>query len=383
MSPRDALLMLGLAVALAATSGCAASGTDSSGEAYYSGRPDEAERRLLSLIERDPESRALAFNELGIIALDRRDLDLAYQRFLEADRVMGAFTSTDLQEVGAIVGPESSKIWRGDPHEKAMNAYYLGIVSLLRGVDDNALAGFKNAIFVDSSLAEAYECDFAPAWFLEGWCYRRLGDESMATRSLARARELAPSCAALAEGNHGNLVVVVDVGRGPTKRSVGAHGEAISFVEHAGDSGPIEVELDGRPLGHAELAGDLFFQATTRGGRVFDYVLAGKAIYKSAAHDAGLFTILHSDHVKKQRRNATFLAGFALLLSSFLMNAEADSRHWTTLPAGIQLFRATVPPGRHEIRIAPADGWHVAGPTTQTIDVPSDGDVFVWQRVLP
>jgi len=376
-------LALRIAFALCAPVACSAPGTGEAGRHYYAGRPAAAEQLLLDRSARDPDARALFANELGILALDRRDLDAAYQRFLEADRIMNAFAATDAKEIGAIVGAESSKVWRGDPYEKAMNSYYLGIVSLLRGDGGNALAGFKNAVFVDSSRDEQYDCDFAPAWFLEAFAHERMGDATMAARGRARAAELAPACPATAADNLGNLVVVVDVGRGPTKANAGAHGEATRFLDHPAAPAVVDVRVDGRSIGSAAEAGNVHFQATSRGGRVFDRVLRGKAIYKSGARAAGIGALLMADDVPDKFRSATMIGGLALLLSSFTVSAEADTRHWTSLPARVQLFRGSLAPGEHEIEIVPSDGWRVAGPRVERVSIPERGAAFVYQRILP
>jgi hypothetical protein len=397
MALRSALPLLALGAAA-----CVAPGTDAAGSAWYAGRSQDAERQLLALEEKCPDGRALYQCELGVVALDRFDLDVAYRRFLEADLIMGSFSESDSKEIAAILGTEAAKVWKGDPYEQAMNSWYLGIVNLLRGVDDNALAGFKNAVFVDSARDESFSCDFAPALFLEGVSYERLGDAAMAERSLARARELAPSCSALAEGNRGNVIVVLDVGRGPTKANVGAHGEGISYVDHPVQPASIDVIADGERLGATEVAGDVFFQATTRGGRVFDYVLQGKSIYKSTAQAAGMTTLFLADDLSHAHEGTALLVGGALLLSSLLVDARADTRHWTTLPARVHLFRGSLPPGVHEIEIVPAAGWRVVGSSRQVIDVPDPGSgpvaasgrvpgseqgpvhspVVVWRRVL-
>src|SRR5262249_40679953 len=199
----------------------------------------------------------------------------------------------------------------GEPYEKSMNAYYLGIVELLRGVDDNARAGFKNSIFLDSSNAgEQYQCDFAPAYFLEGFTSARLGDSTVWNEDLTKARDLVPGAAVFQAETTGNLVVIVDVGRGPSKVNAGAHGEAIRFVEHPEKPARIDVVADGKTLGEVEHAGgDVYFQATTRGGRVFDRILKGKAIYKSAAQAAGITTLAMANEFGERGEKAALITG--------------------------------------------------------------------------
>jgi tetratricopeptide (TPR) repeat protein len=375
--------VLALAAPPLLAAACAQHDTRAAGHAYYAGQPGEARRQLSDLLDSDSEGRALYLNELGVIDLDEGRLEDAYREFNEAGRIMGAFEGANLKEVGAIVGEESSKIWRGDPYEKSMNSYYLGVIELLRGVNDNAYAGFKNAIFNDSSNAgEQYECDFAPAWFLEGYAMARLGDSATATNDFEKARALAPDCPALAAGSAGNLLVIVDVGRGPTKIAVGHHGEATRFLDHPERADHVTIVADGKAVGATRKAGDVYFQASTRGGRAFDAVLKGKAIYKSAAAAAGVTTLLLADEMKEKYQTGAVAVGIGLLLSSFLVSSTADTRHWTTLPAEVQLFRGKLTPGTHEIEVVPSAG-RMAGSGRWKIEIPATGDVVVYARTIP
>lgn len=371
-----------LAVLLAAAA-CASPGSGAAARSWYAGDRDRARSQLEEQLADDEEGRALYLNELGVLALERRDLAEALRLFTEAGQIMGAFGGSGSDALGAIVGSEASKQWRGDPHERAMNSYYLGIVNYLLGVHDNALAGFKNAIFNDSGQGEdAYDCDFAPALFLEGLSYRQLADPDMAERSFAAARQLVPGCPALAQEPRGNVVVVVDVGRGPSKIAVGSNGEQTRFIADAASPAAIEVLADGALQGPTSKAGDLYFQATTRGGRDFDSILATKSAVKSGAQVAGIGALLIADDLPRKHQGGALLAGAALLLTSLAVDAKADTRHWTSLPNEVQLLRLELPPGTHEVEIRPSSGWRVAGPVTQTVIVPTQGDALVYQRVL-
>jgi tetratricopeptide (TPR) repeat protein len=362
---------------------CAAHDTRAVGHAYYSGQRDEARRQLNELLDSDSDGKALFLNELGVLDLEEGRLDDAYREFNEAGQIMGAFEGSNMKEVGAIVGQEASKIWRGDPYEKSMNSYYLGVIELMRGVNDNARAGFKNAIFNDSSNAgEQYQCDFAPAWFLEGFASALTGDADTEKSDYDKARELAPDCPALAAGNAGNLLVIADVGRGPTKIAVGAHGEATRFTDHPDRADHVEIRVDGKPFGATRKAGDVYFQASTRGGRAFDAVLKGKAIYKTAAAAAGITTLMMADSMKEKYQTGAVAVGIGLLLTSIFVSSAADTRHWTTLPAEVQLFRGTLTPGRHELEVVPSSG-RVAGVGRWTLEIPEKGDAVIWARTIP
>lgn len=372
-----------LALVAACATGCQAPGSLAAARAYYAGDPAGAQQQLEAQLASDEEGRALYLNELGVLALERRDLPEAQRLFEEAFHRMGAFDSDGLDATGAILGAEGSKEWRGDPYERAMNSWYLGLTYWLLGVHDNALACFKNSIFVDSSRGEdRFDCDFAPALFLEGLAYRAIGEREMARSSLTTAHELAPDCPALDPARPGNVVVVVDVGRGPTKTNAGEHGELTRFVEHPERPASIEVLVDGAPAGTTAVAGSVYFQATTRGGRDFDAILKTKSAVKSGSAAAGTAALLLADDVSKKRQAGMVAVGAALLLTSLAIRAEADTRHWTSLPNEVQLARLELPPGVHQIEIRPGAGWRVAGPIVQTVEVPPEGDALVYQRVL-
>jgi hypothetical protein len=370
-------------VLAAGSAGCSAPNSGDAGRAWYAGDSGTARTLLEERLQQDPEGRALFLNELGVLELERRDLAAAERRFSEAWRLMESLAGDGLDAVGAIVGAEGSKQWRGDPYERAMNSWYLGLVYWMRGVHDNALACFKNAVFVDSSRGEdRYDCDFAPALFLEGLAYRQLGESAMADRSMAAARELAPGCPALASGNDGNVIVIVEVGRGPTKVAAGEHGEKLRFVAHDEVPASVAVLVDGQPFGSLSRAGDVHFQASTRGGRDFDSILAAKSGIKKGTEVAGIGALLLADDVKRKHQGAVLAAGAALLLTSLAVRAEADTRHWTTLPHEVQLFRGTLPPGKHRFEVRPGSGWRFAGPAYEELEVPATGDLLVYQRIL-
>ena len=68
---------------------------------------------------------------------------------------MGNWSTSGSETFAAIVGSESSKTWKGDPYEKAMNAYYTGLLFYIRGEPDNARASFKKGILADGESGDS------------------------------------------------------------------------------------------------------------------------------------------------------------------------------------------------------------------------------------
>jgi hypothetical protein len=254
---------------------------------------------------------------------------------------------------------ESTKEWRGDPHELAMNSLYTALLYWLHGEHDNARAGAKAAILADSDSKEGYRSDLALSYWLAGRMSRRLGADADADGYYAQALEARRQAvghgadgeaepAVLLDPDHGNVVLVVDVGMGPEKYADGDYGSLARFrpalrPEHHG-----QVWVDGKPVGHTQVLADVFFQAITRGGRVMDGILKGKAVFKTGTMVAGA-VVLHQ--AAKHRSPEAAAVGGGLLLLSLLTSARADTRHLALLPATVQVLTLNLPPGEHDLRL--------------------------------
>jgi hypothetical protein len=105
---------------------------------------------------------------------------------------------------------------------------------------------------------------------------------------------------------------------------------------------------------------DLYFQATTRGGRVMDHILANKAVFKSATDtfgDAALISgaVLGSHQGRRSNVDEIGL-GLALagLVSKIVSSATvpaADVRTWDNLPQYLSFASFSLPPGQHAARV--------------------------------
>jgi hypothetical protein len=250
------------------------------------------------------------------------------------------------------MGEEAHKVWKGEPHERAMNAYYIGLASYILGDEDNGLAGFKNALFQDAGSSDpAHKSDFSPALYLQGRILSRRGNLEDAERSFEEARVRVPENPFLQDPSHaGNLLVIVDMGRGPEKVRRGVQGSRLAYFDHGGRVSPVKVHLDGETFQTASI-GDVFFQATTRGEREFGKVLYGKAVAREVAETGGLALLLAGLLGGRGSRDGRTLAtaGGALLLGSNLLRTGADTRHWGCLPREIHVFSADLKPGPHEV----------------------------------
>jgi hypothetical protein len=270
------------------------------------------------------------------------------------------------REARSLFAAERSKPFKGEPWERAMAYYYRGLLYL--GDDDyqNARAAFRGGELQDSVAEnEEFRADFALLDFLDGWSSQCNGDPQLAADAYRNVSALRPDWAAPAPAH--DYLVVIESGSAPKKIATGEHKEALRVAPGE----PLE-ELDTLQVGGAAVAPalseNIFFQASTRGGREFDAVLEGKAQYKEnteqAARSFGDVSLITMQVANQQLVQATTVsmtnpgmaqamraagtygqaaaAGFALLslassAASSAMHPEADTRYWASLPNAVQV----------------------------------------------
>jgi hypothetical protein len=394
MSRRPAIILIGLLAA-----GCA---TRLPPVPLYEFRAGELEVVRVFFEEQvregDVASGALFLNGLAQIELLMGETEDAWRHFRTAGRVMGNWQTSGSETFNAIVGSESSKTWKGDPYEKAMNAYYTGLLYLMRGEPDNARAAFKKGILADGETSEEkYQADFALLFWLAGRMSMHLGlrDEAADYFEEARqARAFAVAHGALGSSSNrflenpgaGNLICLVDMGLGPEKYAAGQGGAMAAFRPRGNRERWVEMYLNGQSLGRTEVMTDLYYQAVTRGGTEMEGIRQGKAVFKSVTGITGV--ILVNEGLKKSgdKGRDQVLVGLGFMLLSMLTDSSADVRHWTILPETVQVLTAEVPPGEHELRLEFMDDGgreipHLA--QDWTVEVPPDGEGIYLFRSLP
>jgi hypothetical protein len=308
------------------------------------------------------------------------DVAAAHRYFREAYDDLEDLSATHGETVAATVGPERTKRWKGDPYERVMNAYYLGVTYWLRGEVDNAAASFKAGLLRDADSAQGWaQSDFALLDLLLGMAQKDARHEDRGAFALKRAQELVPALDA-AKAADANVLVVIDAGLVAQKVARGAHGSQAGFRPRDYAVRGAAVTAGGAELGRSVQAADLLVQATTRGRKTLDDVNTGKAVVKDAAVVTGGVLLGRAD----EGREAA--VGAAILAAGLLLPAEADVRQWDTLPGEVHVFVAKLAPGRHTIRVEPRDasGRPVAG-TDRTFDVNVSAErvAFLWMRAAP
>ncbi|MEL7238723.1 MAG: tetratricopeptide repeat protein, partial [Planctomycetota bacterium] len=161
--------------------------------AYYRGDFNAAIERLQPLSEETNENFVLNNMRLGAAALAAGDLDTAERAYFQAYEALNAAGVNNTARTAATVFlNERFKVWLGEPYERAMANFHLGLVYYLRGDFANARGAFENALFKlrryadDDDAADNFreqESTFAVAHYMLGRCWLQLGREDLAASS--------------------------------------------------------------------------------------------------------------------------------------------------------------------------------------------------------
>src|SRR5437762_13855393 len=156
---------------------------------------------LLRPLAKQPNEDFVLNNcRLGSAGMASYHFDEAESAFLKAYEVINSVgVNEGGRSLGAVLVDEKIKIWKGEPYERAMANFYLGLVYYIRHDYNNARAAFENALFKLRDYGEGsdnrdqyrrVESDFALACIMLGRCYVRLGREDLARANFDRAVEL-------------------------------------------------------------------------------------------------------------------------------------------------------------------------------------------------
>ncbi len=345
------------------------------------------------------ENLALVLNVLAQCEQMEGNREAAFRHFGEAGRIMGNWQTSGGETFGAVVGSEGSKTYKGDPYEKAMNAFYLALNYLWRGEPDNARAALKKGILADAEVGdEKFQADNPLLFWMAGRMSRLMGRGPDAADFFAEANTA--NAFAMAHGSRGdesgqvlnrpadgNLVLLVECGLGPEKYNAGNMGELARFRPRWHPAQRCFVVIDGRSLGETTVLADVDYQARTLGGTEMEGIRAGKAVFKTTAVIAGeTLLLLAANERNRERQQTQAIIGGGLLLLGLLTSSEADIRHWPTLPSTVQAFTASVPPGAHTLELRFADAVGTPLPDlhqTWSIEVSNGTESYYLFRSLP
>jgi tetratricopeptide (TPR) repeat protein len=360
---------------------------------YYVGDYAAARQALEPISKNTDENFVLNNVRLGSTALAQNDLSEAEAAFLRAYEVINSLgVNNGGRSLGAALVDEKIKIWKGEPFERAMTNFYLGLIYYTEGDYNNARAAFENALFklrdysdTDSQEKDQYrevESNFILARYMLARSYQRLGREDLAQANFKRLVDLRPDLAAFANYDRNlksNVLLVVDYGYGPQKvtNRDGTFVGVAPLPQQVGPPPRPTILVDGQVADvYAPPLVDLIALAQDRKWQDIDTIRAIKSVVGSGLIAGGAYETLASGRRTNQE------VGLALIAAGLILKAtsQADVRIWEMLPRSTYVVPLTLPPGKHDITIAfPRSGG--VRETFPGIDAPETGEKTYYFRM--
>ena len=340
--------------------------------AYVDDKPDELQRHFYVMLTQGERNKTLNDMRIGLASIELGKYELAEQLFDDALlRIESIYANNEkAAQARQLFVKELVKDFKGEPYERTMAYYYRGLLYLRDGDFDNARASFKGGMLQDAFAEEDQNrADFALMPYLEGWASKCVGNTSNAQDDFKEFREL--NSAAPIPSDTDNLLVLAEVGTSPVKISAtdpnSAKPRYLKFTHYESSTHVrVTAGLDQRQgsavatdAGQIE---DIYRQASTRGGRAFDSILAGKAQFQAGANVVAGTALVGAGvaatyAAQRNDRDAAVAAG-VLLLTAVIAKAaaeatepNADTRYWDNLPDKVLGATLQVSPGVTDVKV--------------------------------
>ncbi len=307
---------------------------------------------------------------VGLVALKQNQPNDAKALFEAAMPAAGQILQADASTrmAQSLFSPENVKGFHGEPYERAMGWFYRGLIYWMDGEPANARACFRTAQLMDA-LAEKHEhrADWVMLDYLDGFITAKLGKDGSA--ALQRAREHAGAIALPDYNPAANTLLVLQTGFGPVKESGGDVGEALVYAGGHSDVAQIRITVAGQTV-TTPIFDNLTVQASTRGSRAMDLVLARKATVKKVGDtigDVGTVPGVVLVDYEDTRDAGLALLGVGLV-GKFIGNSvepRADTRTWNNLPQHLSFAALNLPVGEHPATVDFIDATGAALPDRQ------------------
>jgi len=371
-------------VVLALLSGCAEDQViDQAVSDYVIGDYANARNLLRPLADKTDENFVLNNCRLGSVDLADYHINDAQKDFLRAYEVINSVgVNNGGRTLGAIALDEEIKIWKGEPFERAMANFYLGLTYYIQQDYPNARGAFENALFKlrdygeEGDKGDQYtqvESNFALGFLMLGKCYQRLDRPDDAQKMFDQAIQYRPELRELANfdvNQKSNVLLVIDFGYGPYKQK-NVDGAIVGFAPTPAEAGPVPrpmIVVDGQTLDLEHMNRppvDLLALAQDRRWQSIDTIRVVKSALGTGLIAAGAYEGLRQ-HSDPGLALGLIAAGVVLKATS-----QADVRQWEMLPRTTFILPVSLPPGTHDLAInfpaavGMSQTWHgIVAPST-------------------
>jgi len=333
---------------------------------------------------------ALESLRLGSAAIAAGQYAEAKQAFRDAVGILDSFhTNTDLQKWAALVGQETVKVFKGEPYERAMAHYYLGLLYYAEADYGNASACFRNALFKlkvydeqnDLQTDDAAESELGIAWYLLARCRQRMNDVENSKRCFQYASEASGAAAhwvsEFALNAKSNVVLIIETGKGPYKTPYGPNAVLADLNPIFASRAVIpDVWIDGHQAPAPAQLVNLRRIAAKRKWQTLDTIRYVKGFLSSG------IAVQQLQATGALERSILNVVGTALGAG-----VSYDIRHWELMPESIFVLPLALAPGSHTLKIIYRDTrdselpWHTQ--EYGQVDVTAAKERLLWVRCGP
>ncbi len=352
--------------------------------AYLSDKPVVLRPHFRALKLETDRNAILNHMKIGYKAYEQGLTDMARSSFeIVRNDISSIYADNDTaQKARSLWYEEGMKKFRGEPYERAMAYYYSGLLFMQDGDWENARACFKSAVLQDAFAEEdQHRCDFGLFFFLEGLASKAAGDEAMARDAIESLKLIRPAFDLDVDKN---AVIIVETGYAPRKLADGpGHSELKFFRGKHFEEEKVEISINHGGFVPMLPMEDIYWQASSRGGRPVDKILEGQAVFRQTHYEAGqtlgdvsstvvmAAPLFDNSGTVSAIGGAIGLIGVANLAAAQSARPRADTRCWDNLPDTVHVYTANLDDGKNVItcRFMDNQGKLVSSPARQTMQV--------------
>ena len=347
--------------------------------------------------EQTANAKVLQWMELGVEAFKARQFNRTEMLFDNALlNIESVYADNEAaSKARSLWYSEDNKDFKGEPYERSMAYYYRGLTYLYRSEYDNARASFLGGLLQDAFAEEdQHRSDFASLMFLSAWSARLMGSDYLSKDGFEELLIYRPDFP-IPPASH-NTLIVLETGGAPRKLADGIGHYELVYRRGKGIDGLTAFVSHGGQQHRLYPVEDLYYQASTRGGRHVDRIIKGKAVFRSnqanvgsglseAANTAVVFSEAFDNSQKISNiAGAVSLIGVAAQVIGANVNARADTRYWSNLPGMLNVLTMQLTPDVKSLKFDFIDEFDDVVPElSQSADVIWDakGHAIVWLRV--
>ncbi len=296
----------------------------------------------------------------GTIELYNHNYEAAAKQFDVATYLISAIwgDSPDAKAARSIWYEEKVKPFKGEPYERMMAYYYRGLLYLMDNDYGNAQACFRQSVMQDAFAEEdQHRADVILPLYLQGYALMKQGSIGEASTAFDFVKRSRPDIELPSIDNPPNTILIVETGRSPRKVADGVGSYQLKFFRgkkfkenRAVCSLTADSTINLYPIE------DIFWQASTRGGRAVDKIIDGKVAFRQSTESIGsVLTDISSEFIHDPNYGegaeelglALGVVGIGALLLSSKAKPAVDTRYWDNLPDAVHVAALRIPPGDH------------------------------------